>query len=196
MSLEGAGGTAGAGSPLIAALKGRTSLQFKPSPTDTTFSASQKAPLVPSSPLQSPEASSFALTSTWEQRFPSSSTSKSERFQPPERSESQKYDAWKDIFQRTGHFDQNLLGSHQDHARSSRTATTAIDDPKSKDGDDEYYEDEYYYEYYYDDEAEAEEKKDDRGRVKAKNGNIEVEFYYEDVGGGNRANHLDGRKKK
>ena len=96
-------------SSVITALKGRTQVRFQPSPPDTNVMA------LPSSPSSS---SSFAMTSTWQQRLPSWSTSaaapqeeerEGERaFRPPERTESQKYDAWKDIFQRAEHYQNNF----------------------------------------------------------------------------------------
>ena len=93
---------------VITALKGRTHVHFQPSPPDTSAMA-----LSPSSPPSSPASSApLAMTSTWQQRLPSWSIPgerHSERaFRPPERTESQKYDAWKDIFQRAEHYKNNF----------------------------------------------------------------------------------------
>ena len=89
-------------SSVITALKGRTQVHFQPTPADTGAMALSS----------SPSSSSFAMTSTWQQRLPSWSTSAAEEderegeraFRPPERTQSQKYDAWKDIFQRAEHY--------------------------------------------------------------------------------------------
>jgi hypothetical protein len=132
------------GSPLITAIKGRTNLHFQPSPPDDTFSASQ----------------SVALTSSWQQRLPSTtstSTSQMENraFRPPERTQSQKYDAWRDIFQRK-------------EFKPEKYRTQA---KEKKEEEEE--EDEYYYEYYYDDDYEEEEKDGGIG----KKGKNENEYY-------------------
>lgn len=101
-------------SSVMTALKGRTQVRFQPSPPDTNVMALSSSPS---------STSSFAMTSTWQQRLPSWSTpvvaggakeeEEEEReeeraFRPPERTESQKYDAWKDIFQRAEHYQNNF----------------------------------------------------------------------------------------
>ena len=96
-------------SSVITALKGRTThVHFQPSPPDTSAMALSSSPPSPSS------SAPLAMTTTWQQRLPSWSIPKEEReaeeraFRPPERTESQKYDAWKDIFQRAEHYKNNF----------------------------------------------------------------------------------------